>query len=398
VCPRVIHAGETRMNGVGRADGGTPDPRTPKRVSRAAATARASTRTKRLENYSTRRRLVPTVKTMSPASRTRWAVERFKRHRREVSTAIAILVSTAGIVGCASVHLTEATTTPPTSTTSREETTTLPKPATGRSELTRPNAASTGKLDRHPACTAKQPVVVLDPGHSGGPNFDSTAEVDGPKLLIGLGITFRPVDIDNSGIMAIDNAGAPGELVTMWRAALRIQQILRTDGYIVRLTKANVNENVGLLERVREAIDDHASIAVSLHYTGQVAFGEGNAHFGVTPQHIGLYRTNVTNGDTIRFTQAHIAAESQRDAEIIQRARAAAGDRVDVAPLDESFPKSRGLPAYGNISIVQVVDQQFPWIYNEDGDIGFDIHAYTTGIANGIERAVRIAPCLRPHA
>ena len=35
---------------------------------------------------------------------------------------------------------------------------------------------------------------------------------------------------------------------------------------------------------------------------------------------------------------------------------------------------------------------------HEDGDIGFNFHAYTTGIANGIERAVPIAPCLRPHA
>ncbi len=120
---------------------------------------------------------------------------------------------------------------------------------------------------------------------------------------------------------------------------------------------------------------------------GWIRFGEANAHFGVTPQQVGLYRTNVSNGDTIRFTNARVAAESQRDAEIIQPARAAAGDGVDVAPLDESFPKSRGLPSYGNISIVQVVDQRFPWIYNEDGDIGFNFHDYTTGIANGIERA-----------
>jgi len=62
--------------------------------------------------------------------------------------------------------------------------------------------------------------------------------------------------------------------------------------------------------------------------------------------------------------------------------------------LMTASPKSGGLPADGNISIVQVVDQRFPWIYNEDGDIGFNFHAYTTGI----ERAVPIAPCLRPHA
>ena len=240
--------------------------------------------------------------------------------------------------------------------------------------------------------------MVLDPGHSGGPNFDSTAEVDGPKPVTALGITFHPIDIDNSGIMSIDNAGAPGERVTMWSAALRIRTILRSAGYIVDLTKSSADENVGLLERVREAINDHATIAVSLHYSGGIPFGQANAHFGVTPQQVGRYRTNASNGDTIRFTNAHVAAESQRDAQIIQKARAAAGDGVDVAPLDASFPKSRGLPAYGNISIVQVVDQRFPWIYNEDGAIGFNFRAYTSGIANGIKRAVPIAACLRPQA
>ena len=239
--------------------------------------------------------------------------------------------------------------------------------------------------------------MVLDPGHSGGPNFDSTAEVDGPRPVTALGITFHPVDIDDSGILSIDNAGAPGERLTMWRAALRIKTILRSAGYTVDVTKSSANDNVGLLERVRDAIADHATIAVSLHYTGGVPFGEANAHFGVTPQQVGRYRTNATNGDTIRFTNARVAAESERDARIIQQARAAAGDRVDVAPLDESFPRSRGLPAYGNISIVQVVDQRFPWIYNEDGDIGFNFRDYTAGIATGIRRAVPIAACLRPH-
>ena len=260
-----------------------------------------------------------------------------------------------------------------------------------------PVAASTQSADPPAACTAERPVVVLDPGHSGGPNFDSTAEVDGPKPVTALGITFHPVDIDNSGIQSIDNGGAPGERVTMWLAALRIEKILSSMGYTVDLTKSSANENVGLLERVREAINDHATIAVSLHYSGGIPFGDANAHFGVTPQQVDRYRTNVSNGDTIRFTNGRVAAESQRDARIIQRSRAAAGDAVDVAPLDASFPKSRGLPAYGDISIVQVVDQRFPWIYNEDGDIGFNFHAYTSGIANGIERAVPIAPCLRPQ-
>jgi N-acetylmuramoyl-L-alanine amidase len=269
--------------------------------------------------------------------------------------------------------------------------------AASQSEPVRTVRASIQQAVPAPDCAARRPVVVLDPGHSGGPNFDSTAEVDGPKPVSGLGITFHPVDINGSGIMSIDNGGAPGERVAMWRAALRIRTILRSAGYIVALTKSSANEDVGLLERVREASNDHATIAVSLHYTGGVPFGEPNAHFGVTPQQVGRYRTNVTNGDTIRFRNARVAAESQRDARIIQKARVAAGDRVDVAPLDASFPKSRGLPAYGNISIVQVVDQRFPWIYNEDGDIGFNLHEYTAGIANGIKRAVPIAACLGPQ-
>jgi hypothetical protein len=47
-------------------------------------------------------------------------------------------------------------------------------------------------------------VVVLDPGHSGGPNFDPAAEVDGPKPVAALGLTFNPVEIDDSGVMSID--------------------------------------------------------------------------------------------------------------------------------------------------------------------------------------------------
>ena len=355
------------------------------------------------------------VWTVSLESGTRGALEGFKRRGRVVSAGIAILVGTAGVVGCASrADVNTATTSPTattqgtersspasmasTSTTTTATTSTSTKRAAAASEPSLPVPTSSQSAGPQPACTAKRPVVVLDPGHSGGPNFDSTAEVDGPKPVIALGITFQPVDIDGSGIMAIDNGGAPGELITMWRAAQRIRTILRSAGYTVHLTKSSANENVGLLERVREAINDHATIAVSLHYTGGIPFGLANAHFGVTPQQVGLYRTNVANGHTIRFTNARVAAESQRDAKIIQQARAAAGDGVDVAPLDESFPQSRGLPAYGNISIVQVVDQRFPWIYNEDGDVGFNLHDYTTGIANGIERAVPIAACLRPHA
>ena len=37
---------------------------------------------------------------------------------------------------------------------------------------------------------------------------------------------------------------------------------------------------------------------------------DSDAQFGVTPQQVGRYRTNVSNGRTIRFTNARVAAES----------------------------------------------------------------------------------------
>src|SRR5215831_614459 len=61
-------------------------------------------------------------------------------------------------------------------------------------------AASEQPAKPAPTCAARRPVVVLDPGHSGGPNFDSTAEVDAPKPFTALGIRFHPIDINNSGI------------------------------------------------------------------------------------------------------------------------------------------------------------------------------------------------------
>jgi N-acetylmuramoyl-L-alanine amidase len=243
-------------------------------------------------------------------------------------------------------------------------------------------------------CTAtigsNGPVVVLDPGHSGG-QLLATQEVDSAS---GVG-PYTPVNITGSGVESIDSGGAPGELATMWTAANKIKDILVKAGYKVILTKQTQDQNVGLLSRVKIANDAKASIAVSLHYTGGVQFGTASDHWGVTPQATTMpngqpaERTNASNGKSAKFTDTALAATSLQYAQAIQQARAAAGDPVKVAPLDNSFPQSRRLPAFGNISIVQLFSK-VPWVYNEDGDIGFDVDKYSTGIANGIEKAVPV--------
>ena len=97
----------------------------------------------------------------------------------------------------------------------------------------------------------------------------STAPSRSPRL----GITFHPVDIDNSGIMSIDNGGAPGER----RNHVACSSSHPEDPPLRRLHRGTDRvecgqENVSLLERVREAIDDHATIAVSLRYSGGTPF------------------------------------------------------------------------------------------------------------------------------
>lgn len=133
--------------------------------------------------------------------------------------------------------------------------------------------------------------------------------VDGPNPVVAFGITFQPVDIDDLGMMWIDNGGAPGELVSMWRAALRIWQILRADGYIVNLTKPSVNENVGLLERVPEAIDDHATIALNLHYTGRDPLRTGQRPL---PRHAATGRSVPHQRDERRNHPLHRSARRRR--------------------------------------------------------------------------------------
>ena len=66
--------------------------------------------------------------------------------------------------------------------------------------------------------------------------------------------------------------------------------------------------------------------------------------------------------DRCARTPADVPRKRAARARIIQKARATGGDAVNVAPLDDSFPKSRGLPPDGNASIVQVGAQRFPWI------------------------------------
>jgi N-acetylmuramoyl-L-alanine amidase len=233
--------------------------------------------------------------------------------------------------------------------------------------------------------TATGNTIVIDPGHS--PSGTNTDEVDNASDVG----SYKAVNIGtNSGVKATDNGGAPGEMSAMWDAAQLIKTQLTAAGYNVVLTKKSETDAVGLLTRAKIANDSKAALAVSLHYTGDASFGTTNTHWGVTPQEVGLKRTNESDGKSYTFNNKAVADASLAAAKIIAEERTATGDKANVAPLDNSFPKSRGLPAYGDISIVQLFSR-VPWVYNEAGANGFDKQKYATGIANGIIKAVPLS-------
>ena len=145
-----------------------------------------------------------------------------KRRGCAVSSAVAILAGAASVSGCAgstrvnpppatrseTTGATEATSgvsATATSTTTREKTSSSTERAATLSGTSPPVSTSTRGGEPARTCTAERPVVALDPGHSGGPNFDSTAEVDSPEPVTGLGTTF-PRERSTSTTPAVPHA------------------------------------------------------------------------------------------------------------------------------------------------------------------------------------------------
>ena len=227
---------------------------------------------------------------------------------------------------------------------------------------TQPATPPTGNI---PA-VGSQTTVVLDPGHSPG----NKQEID-----------------PASGLITKESGGGPNEMQSMWEATQKIKTKLEAVGYKVVLTKNSMDEQIGHLTRAQRADAANAAIAVSMHYDGSQNFGVPNPGYGVTPQEVGRFRENLSDGKRKTFTNSAVAQLSQQYSKVMAEERTKVGDPQNVVALSGSFPKDRGLPAWGDIANVQLLSNT-PWVYNEDGAKGFNSEIYATGIANGIIKAV----------
>lgn len=236
-----------------------------------------------------------------------------------------------------------------------------------------PPAAGSATTVPPPPAAAAAPVIVIDPGHS--PTITSTDPATG---------------LDDS---TYENEP---EMADVWAVSLLVQQRLVADGYTVLLTKKSVDDRVSLGARAAIANTAHAALAISVHdqagADGGIPFASGNNI--VYTQTVGKYRETPA-GSKVVFTDAAVAATSQRDGAIFQAQRAAAEGHTVRVQGDTGYDQgSRGHPG-GNMWMVQLLST-VPWIYNEAGGnsagtVGLDPadrQRYADGLVAGVEACV----------
>lgn len=221
-------------------------------------------------------------------------------------------------------------------------------------------------------------VVALDPGHGG----EVTEYID-PETNLG--------DRETTNSPEREDAQDVAE---------RVKVTLEDAGYTVVLLRETPTQVISKRDRVNAAVAAGADIAVSIHTD------PGGAN-EVWPQFTGAFREN--NPDAVEsppgggewptarveFTNEQVATESNRISEVMASERTTTEGHTVSKVQDQtgSFGQARGLPSFGNLSLVQLWSSNIPWVYNEiardNGDAISDARkqAYADGIANGIKNA-----------
>lgn len=209
-------------------------------------------------------------------------------------------------------------------------------------------------------------IIALDPGHGG-----AVAQYNDP-------ITQLP---DRETTNAQETADAQN-------VADRVKTDLEAVGYRVLMLKQTNDQAVSKRTRVDAATAARASLAISIHTTPPTSFNQ------VWPQFVGGFRATRDDSIRVEFENQAIANESNRIAGImaVEREKAEGRPVTKVVGQPESFSKDRpGLPAYGNLSLVQLWSKDVPWVYNEFGTNGALTEQEKTKYAAGIATAVKLA-------
>ncbi len=192
-----------------------------------------------------------------------------------------------------------------------------------------------------------QPVVVLDPGHSGKDISDKDAA---------------------TGLVDHDYPNQP-EMSEVFEIAKSVATALKDLGYDVRLTKQTMTDSVSLRQRATIAKEAGAALAVSIHTDHTRSFKD---FAQVYAQQLGSWRGGTATAPKARFANKEVASASQYFAKTFASERTKIEKhRVKVTAV--SFTGRKGLEP-GNIPEVQLFagtgNKAVPWVYNEVGGIG----------------------------
>lgn len=221
----------------------------------------------------------------------------------------------------------------------------------------------------------KVPVIALDPGHGG-----EVREYIDPET--GLGDRETANQPESNDVQDVAN---------------RVKAALELAGYKVVMLKTNATDAVSKRQRVDAAKAANANLAVSIHTdSGSGTFENWGE---VWPQFVGGYRASSTDlSKKVEFTNEEVANLSDSYADLFAAARdkserGGSGKTKKVVGQAVSFAKSRGLPTFGDLSLVQLWADSIPWVYNEAGAPSGGLNdtqksEYAQGIIDGVKAAI----------
>jgi len=219
--------------------------------------------------------------------------------------------------------------------------------------------------------TVKPVVVAIDPGHGG-----IVAEYqDGETKL---------------GDRETDNSPEREDMLDV--AKLAKEQLETDKGYKAVLLRTEADQKISKRQRMNDAEVNKAALGVSLH-------SDTSPIEEVWPQFVGGFRADPNNESIkVNFENKTVADQSMLYSQVMakERSKSQYGDETSVKTVvgqSESFGKARGLPSYGDISLMQLFAKDIPWVYNETtapaGGMTADQKLkYAEGVVNGIKAAV----------
>ena len=193
-----------------------------------------------------------------------------------------------------------------------------------------------------------------------------------------------------------ETANSP-EREDMQDVANQVKTQLEGLGYKVVMLKNLATDAVSKRQRIDLAKANKVDLGISLHSDSGSGSFEGWAE--VWPQFVGGYRQSSSDQNIkVTFTNQEVADTSNSISDVFaterdKAERSGSGVTKKVVGQAGSFSKNRGLPSFGDLSLMQLWANDIPWVYNEVGAPASGLTSdqkskYASGIINSVRASM----------